>query len=992
MARRSLNEGLQETLALFDNPGTPLTSAEVANQLALDRHSTTERLGRLVEEDRLEMKTVGDNGRVWWRPQSPINSEASEPGDELDDALDSPQFDSLVEVVEEYAIFLLDPDGYVKTWNPGARRIKGYSDETIIGQHFSTFYRTEDQARDVPDRNLTAAAHTGEIEDEGWRVREDGTEFWANVTITAIFGDGGELEGYAKVTRDMTERREYEQQLREERNFTQRVLETAPVGVVLLQQDGTFRAANKRAQELLGLDEDGLYDIRDNEVLDENGEPLAPEERPYIRMFETGVPVRRAQLRVPSSGGERRWVSVNAEPLEEEDDDIQQALLTIEDISQLRQQADRLQRERDEASSELEEVFERVDDAFFAIDDDWRFTYVNDTAAELVQLPRSEILDGRVWDILPEVAEGRPREIAERAMEAQKSTELEFHSELLDIWVEARLYPSESGLSVYFRDVTDRKERERELELYETIVSTMQDGVYVLNARFEFVKVNDAYVEMTGYDRDGLLGTHCSLVIDDEVTAESARQLEDMLTGAADSGTIEADINRADGTTLRAESRFTALNSNTHDASRKVGVVRDVSDRVARERELERRVQQQEVVTNLGQEALETDDLDQLMAHAAELVAETLDNDYCKVLDLNTDAEELLLRQGVGWDAGIVGEATVSAVEANSQAAYTLASEEPVRVKNLNTETRFDGPALLRDHEVKSGISTIIGTVDDPWGILGTHDTRERTFAEQDVNFVHSVATILADAIERRRYQKELERTIADLEESNERLEQFAYAASHDLQEPLRMVSSYLQLIESRADDELTAETEEFLEFAVDGADRMRDMIESLLEYSRVDTRGDPIEPVELDPILEDARANLQVRIEESNADLTVEPLPRVTGDAGQLRQVFQNLLDNAIEYSGDQPPRIDVTARRDGAQWVISVKDEGTGIDPADTDRIFDVFQRLHGGDEHSGTGIGLALVERIVERHGGDIWVKSEPGEGTTFSFTLLAETLDQ
>ena len=201
------------------------------------------------------------------------------------------------------------------------------------------------------------------------------------------------------------------------------------------------------------------------------------------------------------------------------------------------------------------------------------------------------------------------------------------------------------------------------------------------------------------------------------------------------------------------------------------------------------------------------------------------------------------------------------------------------------------------------------------------------------------------------------------------------------------MVSSYLQLIESRYADELDEDGEEFLAFAVDGADRMRDMIDGLLTYSRVDSRGDPFEPVDLDDVLDDVREDLQVKIAESGAEITAGPLPRVEGDPGQLRQVLQNLIDNAIEYSGDEPPRVEVTARRDGDAWVLSVSDEGIGIDPADADRVFEVFQRLHSRSEHSGTGIGLAVCERIVERHGGEIWVDSEPGEGTTFSFTLPA-----
>ncbi|WP_425499143.1 sensor histidine kinase [Natronosalvus rutilus] len=237
------------------------------------------------------------------------------------------------------------------------------------------------------------------------------------------------------------------------------------------------------------------------------------------------------------------------------------------------------------------------------------------------------------------------------------------------------------------------------------------------------------------------------------------------------------------------------------------------------------------------------------------------------------------------------------------------------------------------------------------------------------------------------RVQDQLEETNEQFERSNERLEQFAYVASHDLQEPLRMVTSYLQLIESRYADELDEDGEEFIEYAVDGAERMRAMIDGLLEYSRVETQREPFEPVDLDDVFADVRKNLELKLRERDADLEVDDLPRVEGDPSQLRQLFQNLVSNAIEYSGDEPPIIDVTAERDGERWVVSVRDEGVGIDPDETERIFDIFQRLHSEDEVSGTGIGLAVCKRIAERHDGDIRVESEPGEGSTFSVTLPA-----
>ena len=199
------------------------------------------------------------------------------------------------------------------------------------------------------------------------------------------------------------------------------------------------------------------------------------------------------------------------------------------------------------------------------------------------------------------------------------------------------------------------------------------------------------------------------------------------------------------------------------------------------------------------------------------------------------------------------------------------------------------------------------------------------------------------------------------------------------------MVARYLELAEKRYGDELEEECREFLGFAADGAERMREMIDGLLDYSRVETQGDSFDAVDLDAVLDDVLTDLQFRIEETDATITRESLPTVEGEGRQLQQLLQNLVSNAVEYSGDEPPRIHVSATREDGEWTVSVRDEGIGIDTEDTDRIFDIFQRLHSIEEHAGSGIGLALCERIVERHGGEIWVDAEPGEGSTFSFTF-------
>ena len=230
-----------------------------------------------------------------------------------------------------------------------------------------------------------------------------------------------------------------------------------------------------------------------------------------------------------------------------------------------------------------------------------------------------------------------------------------------------------------------------------------------------------------------------------------------------------------------------------------------------------------------------------------------------------------------------------------------------------------------------------------------------------------------------------LEQQARELTRSNEELQQFAYVASHDLQEPLRMVSSYTQLLARRHGDKLDGDAREFMDFIVDGAARMKQLIEDLLEYSRVGTRGHAFEPVDSAASLDRALGNLRAAREAAGAEVTRGNLPKVFADGSQLTQLFQNLVGNAIKFHGAEPPRIHVEGEERGDVWVFSVKDNGIGLDTQYAERIFMMFQRLHSKSEYPGTGIGLAICKKIVQRHGGRIWVDSQPGRGATFGFTI-------
>ena len=250
---------------------------------------------------------------------------------------------------------------------------------------------------------------------------------------------------------------------------------------------------------------------------------------------------------------------------------------------------------------------------------------------------------------------------------------------------------------------------------------------------------------------------------------------------------------------------------------------------------------------------------------------------------------------------------------------------------------------------------------------------------------VRQIQSIIEETEEFHAAQGELARRSQALARSNAELEQFAYVVSHDLQQPLGMISSYLELLEGSVGDGLDAESRDYLDRVARGADRMQEMVDAVLGYARVDTRGGDFGAVDLTSIVESVVSELEEEIEAAKATVTHDDLPTVAADGAQLHQLLHNLLSNAIKFVGPRPPTIHITAARNNGEWQISVRDNGIGMEPDAAERIFVMFQRLHTQDEYPGTGIGLAICKRIVERHGGRIWVESQPHRGSNFVFTL-------
>lgn len=708
------------------------------------------------------------------------------------------------------------------------------------------------------------------------------------------------------------------------------------IGIMVLDADGEITYENPAASRILGTTRAGSKPTGSGGArfgfTDADGRPLPEGEGPYERVTATREPVENMVVGTRGPDGERVWLQVNTAPVDLGDGGV---VVAFRDVTEQRR-----------IEAEFEEILGRVTDAFVALDEAFRFTHVNQRATQLLDRQAEALVGERLWDVFPEAADidalwtGLHEALAE-----QKPRSCELFLSPLDAWIEANVYPSPTGVSVYFRDITQRKTRERDLEQARELTRAVNDAIITIDADTRIQSANPAVEDIFGYPPEELVGERLTLVMPDELADRHLRGIRRYLrTGERDLdwSHVELPGRRRDGSEVPLAISFSEFE---HNGDRYfTGVIRDDTERKHLEDQLRAREER----------------FRQIAEHINEVFWMT-PPDKSEMLYVSPAYEDVW-----GRTRDSLYERPLSFIEA-------IHPEDRDRVQDVLEEQ-------------------VSGEYDEAYRVVRPDGSvrwvRDRAFPiTDDDGEVYRVVGIAEDITERKHLEQELRGTVRELEESNQRLEEFAYAASHDLQEPLRMISSYLQLIDDRYATELDADGREFLEFAVDGADRMRLMIEDLLAYSRIDTEAGEFEPTDCGVVVERVLADLSVRIEESGATIEVqEPLPTVVGDPNQVEQVFRNLVSNALKYNGKEAPNVMISAEPTGRFWEFAVTDEGIGIDPSQYDRVFEVFTRLDADAGSEGTGIGLALCRRVVERHGGEIWVEAEPGVGASFYFTLL------
>jgi PAS domain S-box-containing protein len=607
-------------------------------------------------------------------------------------------------------------------------------------------------------------------------------------------------------------------------------------------------------------------------------------------------------------------------------------------------------------------LLEASPDAMVVVSPNGEIVLLNAQAEKQFAYRRDELLGQDVKNIIPEgfaerlIADGT--RTAAEALAQQIGTGIELNGRRKDgsqFPIEIMLSPLESAegtlVTAAIRDVTEHKNAEKHLAQmearYRGLLEAAPDAMVVVNRNGEIVLLNVQAEKQFGYRRDELLGQKVKSIIPEgfaeRLIADGTRTAAEALAQQIGTG-IELNGRRKDGSEFPIEIMLSPLES--AEGILVTAAIRDITERKRIEDALR-----------------DSEERFRLMASGIK--------DYANVM---LDPEGFI----VSWNEGGERLKGFRAEEIVGQHFSRFYSAEDIRkglpameLKQAKETGRFEGEGWRVRKDGSRFLANIVITA------LRDEKGKLRGFGK-----------ITRDITERRRAEEHLTKTMEDLKRSNEELGQFAYVASHDLQEPLRMVASYTQLLAQRYKGRLDSDADEFIAFAVDGCNRMQGLIQDLLSYSRAGANAEALREISCEGALEKTLRNLRPTIQDSGAMVTHDALPTIMTDETQLIQVFQNLIANAIKYHGAEPPLVHVSATRNsGNEWVFSVRDNGMGMEPQYFERIFILFQRLHGQKEFAGTGIGLAMCKKIVDRLGGRIWVESQPTKGSTFYFALPA-----
>jgi len=854
------------------------------------------------------------------------------------------------------AMVVVNHRGEIVLLNLQAEKQFGYHRHELVGQKVKNIIPEGFAERLVADGTRSAAEALAQQIGTGIELiarRKDGTEFPIELMLSPLESAEGILVTAA--IRDISVRKEAEKHLARMEGRYRGLLEAAPDAMVVVNQKGDIVLLNVQAEKQFGYRRDELVGQRVKNIIPKGfAERLIADEKRSVEdalAQQIGTGIELTGLR---KNGSEFPIEIMLSPLESAEGILVTA--AIRDINVRKEAEKHLAR----MEGRYRGLLEAAPDAMVVVNQQGEIVLLNVQAEKQFGYSRDALIGQKVKNIIPEGFAERLIADEKRSVEDALAQQIGTGIELTGLRkngsefpIEIMLSPLESAegivVTAAIRDISVRKEAEKHLARmegrYRGLLEAAPDAMVVVNQGGEIVLLNVQAEKQFGYRRDELLGQKVKNIIPrgfaERLIADEKRSVEDALAQQIGTG-IELIALRKNGTEFPIEIMLSPLDS--AEGILVTAAIRDISVRKEAEKHLARMEGRYRGLLEAAPDAM------------------VVVNQKGDIVLLNVQAEKQF---GYHRDE-LVGQRMKNIIPAGFAErliADALRSTEDALAQQIGTGIEITG---RRKDGTEFPIEIMLSPLESAEGVL--------------------VTAAIRDITTRKVAEAHLLYKVEELNRSNEELGQFAYIASHDLQEPLRMVASYTQLLARRYKGRLDSDADEFITFAVDGANRMQGLIQDLLAYSRVGTKGKELRETSSEEALQRAILNLRGAIADSGAMVTHDLLPPVLADETQLVQLFQNLIGNAIKYQNSGVPRIHISAiKNGGGKWTFSVRDNGLGIDPQYFERIFVMFQRLHKREEFAGTGIGLAICKKIVERHGGEISVQSQPGKGSTFSFAL-------
>lgn len=871
----------------------------------------------------------------------------------------------MITEIGDYAILLLDKDGNIENWNLGAHKIKGYHENEIIGKNFSRFYRPEDIEIGLPQKLLSEAKQKGCARQEGWRLRKDGSKFWANVTITAIHDEQNEILGFSKITRDLTEKKKADEQIKELSDRLLMATSAAKIGIWEWNQTSYKLTWDNKMFDLYGIKKEtflGEFKTFKDAIHPDDWEFVMNKIEAALNK-ETEFD---AEFRIIWPDESVHYIKALGVVQRDKEQGQLKMTGTNWDITAQKQAELQL----NESNKRNQIFIQEAPNAIAMFDKNMHYMAASKKWLSDYKLYSKDIIGHSHYEIFPEIGEDW-KSIHKACLEGKTSSCDEARFERADgsvQWIKWDVRPwylspgNIGGLIMYTADITESKKHDTERRRIELILKRSNEIARIATWEIDLKTGKATWSKIANeiFEVSPDFTPKSMEVINFCKEGENRDRLTEALKISTEKGIpydidIEIETKKGNQRWIRVigESEF-----EKGICTRRFGIFQDITSAKKSEMMLRNLNVELKTIFNSGYISIVVTDINGIITH------------------FNRGAE-LMLQYSADEMVG-------------KQTPYVFHNEQEVLKRAEEFSKLFgreiEGFDVFTEFVKKDG-----------------YDSREWSYVRKDGSMfsvqlavsamknndgeITGFMCVATDLTERKKAEANLRR-LATLESKSKEMEQFAYITSHDLREPLLTMKNYMEILIQDYADQLNKEALNYANIILVATKRMEVLINGLLDYSRI-SRVKQLQNVDCNEIVQEVIEDLNSLITTANAKLIIGKLPVINAYPLELKLLFQSLINNAIKFrKADTVPEIEISWKKVDGGWYFKVKDNGIGIEENDQEKIFIIFQRLHNRSEYEGTGIGLSHCKKIAEIHNGNIWVRSKPGIGSVFHFTILTE----